>query len=76
MLEVELEPTQTFLEDLQNLLYNNNLLTKQNSYKTSSLWNHINYETKDNSGKLVCKICSFVFSGKSGNFIIEYHLTK
>ena len=65
--ETELEPTQTYLNDL---------LTKQNSRKTSSLWNHIDFETKDNPGEPVCKICKFVFSNKSGNSSIERHLTS
>ena len=74
--EVELKPIQTFLEDLQNLLYNDNLLTKQNLYKTSSLWNHIDYEIKDNLEESIYKICSFVFSDKSDNSTIERHFAK
>ena len=60
--EVEPEPTQPSSKDLQN------------SRKTSSLWNYIDYETKDNPGIPVCKKCNNVFSKKSGNSIIECHL--
>src|SRR5688572_13499896 len=74
--EVELETAQTSLEDLQNPLYNGNLLTKQNSRKTSSLWSYIDYETQDNPGEPICKKCNFVFSSKSGNSIMERHLEK
>jgi hypothetical protein len=60
--EVELEPTQTS--------FNNS----QNSRKTSSLWNYIDYETEDHLGIPVCKKCNEVFSKKSGNFTLECHL--
>ena len=60
--EVELEPTQIF--------FNNS----QNSRKTSSLWNYIDYETKDHLEIPVCKKCNEVFSKKSGNSTLERHL--
>ena len=70
MPEVEQESTQTS-KNLQNA---NKILTKQNSYKTSLLWNYIDYKTENNLGVPVCKKCKFVFSNKSGNSSIEHHL--
>ena len=62
--EVEPEPTQTSSKDFQN------------SRKTSSLWNYIDYETKDHPGIPVCKKCNEVFSKKSGNSTLERHLSN
>ena len=44
------------------------------SRKTSSLWIHITYNNSAHLGILVCKKCNYVFSIKSGNSSIEYHL--
>lgn len=63
--EVEPEPSPENLDET---------LTKQNSRKTSSLWNFIDYNTENNPGVPVCKKCNYVFSNKSGNSSIERHL--
>ena len=62
--EVEPEPTQTSSKDFQN------------SRKTSSLWNYIDYKTKDHPRIPVCKKCNEVFSKKSGNSTLECHLSN
>ena len=60
--EVNLETTQTSFNNFQN------------SRKTSSLWNYIDYETEDYLEIPVCKKCNEVFSKKPSNSTLEHHL--
>src|ERR1043166_6943832 len=70
VIEVETEATQTSKSSQSETL------NKQNSRKTSSLWDYVDYETMDNPGLPVCIICKFTFSKKSGNSSIKRHLLK
>ena len=46
------------------------------SRKTASKWNYVNCKDLSHPGAPVCKVCGYVFSIKSGNSSIEWHLSS